>query len=60
MCSQCIIGKTVTLAAQVQHGFAGLEKDLDIPYADILEMQILGFPRYRFYNTLYIYRHFLL
>ena len=30
------------------------------PYADILEMPILSFPKYRIYNTLYIYRHFLL
>ena len=25
------------------------------PYADILEMPILSFPKYRIYNTLYIY-----
>ena len=40
--------------------FQDTKTGLYTPYADILEMPILGFPRYRIYNTLYIYRHFLL
>ena len=36
------------------------EGSLHTPYADILEMPILGSLKYLFYNALYIYRHFLL
>ena len=45
---------------QLKIGFAGLEKDLNLPYADFLEMPILGVLRCRIYYTSYIYRHFLL
>ena len=36
------------------------EKYLHRSYVDILEMPILGSSKYWLYNTLYIYRHFLL
>ena len=50
----------MTFCDQLKVRLTGLEEHFDLPYADILEMPILGFPRYRIYKTLYIYRHFLL
>ena len=60
MSSQSIIGQTMAFRHQLKIGFAGLEKDLNLPYADFLEMPILGVLRCRIYYTSYIYRHFLL
>ena len=37
---QSIKGPAVTFADQLKIGLAGLEKDLYLPYADILEMPI--------------------
>ena len=60
MSSQGIIRQTMAFCHQLKIGLAGLEKDLNLPYADFLEMPILGVLRCRIYYTSYIYRHFLL
>ena len=37
---------------QIQHRFAGFEENLNLPYADILEMPIFDFLKYWIYRTL--------
>ena len=60
MSSQGIIRQTMAFRHQLEIGLAGLEKDLDLPYADILEMPIFGSLKYRFQSNVNNYRHFLL
>ena len=40
MSSQGIIRQTMAFCHQLKIGLAGLEKDLNLPYADFLEMPI--------------------
>ena len=40
MSRQCIIRQTVAFGDKLEIRFAGLEKNFDLPYADILEMPI--------------------